>query len=200
VAGRGLVQSWEGPVREISPADVVTIVAGEKHWHGAAPTQRHDSHRHSGTTGGQDGRVDGEGERRTLFLRVGGDRLTSASNPSAREALVAKLKRSNEVMITVEGRSSGKKISTPVWFVMDKEDQVMLVPMKGSSTNWFKNLEKHPQIELSEGGKAISSPATICREKNQVERILDEFRSKYRSMWSESYYAKRDVYVEVRVQ
>ncbi|HUI00723.1 MAG TPA: cupin domain-containing protein [Nitrososphaerales archaeon] len=35
VAGRGLVQSWEGPVREISPGDVVTIMAGEKHWHGA---------------------------------------------------------------------------------------------------------------------------------------------------------------------
>jgi quercetin dioxygenase-like cupin family protein len=37
VAGRGLVQSWEGPVREISPGDVVTIMAGEKHWHGATP-------------------------------------------------------------------------------------------------------------------------------------------------------------------
>jgi quercetin dioxygenase-like cupin family protein len=37
VAGRGLVQSWQGPVREISPGDVVTITPGEKHWHGASP-------------------------------------------------------------------------------------------------------------------------------------------------------------------
>lgn len=36
-AGRGLVQSWEGPVEEIQPGDVVTSRPGEKHWHGAAP-------------------------------------------------------------------------------------------------------------------------------------------------------------------
>jgi len=34
-AGSGLVQSWEGPVREIWPGDIVWIPPGEKHWHGA---------------------------------------------------------------------------------------------------------------------------------------------------------------------
>jgi len=37
-AGSGLVQSWEGPVREIWPGDVVWIPPGEKHWHGAKAT------------------------------------------------------------------------------------------------------------------------------------------------------------------
>jgi len=37
-AGCGLVQSWGDPVREIWPGDVVTILPGEKHWHGAAAT------------------------------------------------------------------------------------------------------------------------------------------------------------------
>jgi len=37
-AGTGLVQSWEGPVREIWPGDVVWIPPGEKHWHGAKAT------------------------------------------------------------------------------------------------------------------------------------------------------------------
>ncbi len=36
-AGRGFVQSWEGPVEEIHPGDVVSCPPGEKHWHGAAP-------------------------------------------------------------------------------------------------------------------------------------------------------------------
>ncbi len=36
-AGRGLAQSWEGPVEEIHPGDVVSSRPGEKHWHGAAP-------------------------------------------------------------------------------------------------------------------------------------------------------------------
>lgn len=38
VAGFGRVQSWEGPVEEIRPGDVVWVPAGEKHWHGAEPT------------------------------------------------------------------------------------------------------------------------------------------------------------------
>ncbi len=37
VAGRGLVQSWGGPVAEIRSGDVVSAPAGEKHWHGAMP-------------------------------------------------------------------------------------------------------------------------------------------------------------------
>jgi len=37
-AGRGFVQSWGGPVEEIHPWDVVSVPAGEKHWHGATPT------------------------------------------------------------------------------------------------------------------------------------------------------------------
>jgi quercetin dioxygenase-like cupin family protein len=35
-AGRGHVQLWGGPIREIKPGDVVWIAPGEKHWHGAA--------------------------------------------------------------------------------------------------------------------------------------------------------------------
>lgn len=37
-AGCGRVQSWDGPIEEIRPGDVVWIAPGEKHWHGAAPT------------------------------------------------------------------------------------------------------------------------------------------------------------------
>jgi quercetin dioxygenase-like cupin family protein len=32
------VQSWGQPIREIRPGDVVWIEPGEKHWHGASPT------------------------------------------------------------------------------------------------------------------------------------------------------------------
>jgi len=37
-AGRGLVQSWGGPVVKILPGDVVWCPPGEKHWHGATAT------------------------------------------------------------------------------------------------------------------------------------------------------------------
>ena len=38
IAGCGRVQHWGGSVEEIRPDDVVSILPGEKHWHGASPT------------------------------------------------------------------------------------------------------------------------------------------------------------------
>jgi quercetin dioxygenase-like cupin family protein len=35
--GRGFVQAWGGPIREIKAGDVIWTPPGEKHWHGAAP-------------------------------------------------------------------------------------------------------------------------------------------------------------------
>jgi quercetin dioxygenase-like cupin family protein len=37
-AGCGRTQREGGPIEEIRPGDVVVFAAGEKHWHGAAPT------------------------------------------------------------------------------------------------------------------------------------------------------------------
>jgi quercetin dioxygenase-like cupin family protein len=36
-AGRGFVQAWGGPIREIKPGDVIWTPPGQKHWHGASP-------------------------------------------------------------------------------------------------------------------------------------------------------------------
>jgi quercetin dioxygenase-like cupin family protein len=37
-SGCGRAQCWDGPIEEIRPGDIVWFPAGEKHWHGAAPT------------------------------------------------------------------------------------------------------------------------------------------------------------------
>lgn len=37
-SGRGWAQTWNGPVEELNPGDVVWFAPGEKHWHGATPT------------------------------------------------------------------------------------------------------------------------------------------------------------------
>jgi quercetin dioxygenase-like cupin family protein len=39
VSGTGRAQVWGGPVRELKTGDTVWIPPGEKHWHGATPTQ-----------------------------------------------------------------------------------------------------------------------------------------------------------------
>ena len=47
-AGCGWVQREGGPIEEIRPGDVVWFPPGEKHWHGATPTDGHDPHRDPG--------------------------------------------------------------------------------------------------------------------------------------------------------
>jgi quercetin dioxygenase-like cupin family protein len=37
--GHGRVQRWGGPIEEIGAGDIVWFPAGEKHWHGASPTE-----------------------------------------------------------------------------------------------------------------------------------------------------------------
>src|SRR5207248_9247068 len=37
-AGCGRAQRWGGPIEQIRPGDVIWILPGEKHWHGAAAT------------------------------------------------------------------------------------------------------------------------------------------------------------------
>jgi quercetin dioxygenase-like cupin family protein len=38
ISGSGLAQTWGGPIREIRAGDTVWIPPGEKHWHGASPS------------------------------------------------------------------------------------------------------------------------------------------------------------------
>ena len=109
------------------------------------------------------------------------------------------MKHSDEVTITVTGRRTKRKFSTPVWFVLDRE-KVILVPMKGSDNEWYKDLAEWPQIELGVDDITIPFKATLIRGPTRVEKVLDGFRTKYKSMWSESYYTKRDAYVEVPVR
>jgi quercetin dioxygenase-like cupin family protein len=39
LSGVGRAQTWGGPVRVLRPGDTVWIPPGEKHWHGASPTE-----------------------------------------------------------------------------------------------------------------------------------------------------------------
>ena len=115
---------------------------------------------------------------------------------SKHEAFLEKLRHSNEVTITVKRRTSGKDFSAPVWFNVEGQ-KVVLVPMKGSKSGWFKDLQREPQITLSVGGDRVSAGARPTRGSKEVERILAGFRSKYESVWSDSYYTNRDVFVEI---
>jgi deazaflavin-dependent oxidoreductase (nitroreductase family) len=107
----------------------------------------------------------------------------------------AALQGSNEIDITVTGRSSGRSLTYPVWFALDG-DKLYLIPVKGSDTEWYKNLRKALTIRLEARGKTLTASARFLTDEAQLDTILEKFREKYgRNV--KSYYSKYDVAVEV---
>jgi deazaflavin-dependent oxidoreductase (nitroreductase family) len=108
------------------------------------------------------------------------------------------LQGSNEIEITVTGRTSGRSLTYPVWFALDG-DKLYLIPVKGSDTNWYKNLRKTPTIRLEARGKTFTASARLLTDEAQIGKVLEKFRDKYgRNV--KSYYPKLDVAVEVPLE
>ncbi|HLH32590.1 MAG TPA: nitroreductase/quinone reductase family protein [Terriglobia bacterium] len=106
------------------------------------------------------------------------------------------LKNTDEVEITVTGRTSGRKISTPVWFVSEAET-LYLLPVKGSDSAWFKNILKTPTMRLSADGKEWTAEVKPVTDKAAVQSIVEKFRKKYGADQVKKYYSKFDVAVDV---
>jgi deazaflavin-dependent oxidoreductase (nitroreductase family) len=108
----------------------------------------------------------------------------------------AGLQNVREIEITVTGRTSGRSLSYPVWFALDG-DRLYLIPVKGSDTEWYKNVRKTPTIRLTaRGGKTLTANPRFLTDQAQLDKILEKFREKYgRNV--KSYYPKYDVAVEV---
>ena len=107
------------------------------------------------------------------------------------------LKNTNEIEITVTGRKSGRRISNPVWFVQESEE-LYLLPVKGSNSDWYKNILKTPTMHLNAGGKEWSAEVKPITDKVKVRDIVEKFRDKYGADQVKKYYSKFDVSVDVR--
>jgi len=108
------------------------------------------------------------------------------------------LQGANEIQITVTGRTSGRSLSYPVWFALEGE-KLSLLPVKGSDTDWYKNLRKAPTIRLEARGKTFTASVRFLTDEAQLGKVLEKFRDKYgRNV--KSYYPKLDVVVEVSLQ
>ena len=114
--------------------------------------------------------------------------------PTRNDALTARLARSREINISVIGRKSGRTISNPVWFVLD-EDNLYLLPIQGSDTQWYKNVLKNPSIQIEAGGAKFESKATPVTDAKRVSSVADKFRAKYGASDVRKYYSKFDAAV-----
>src|SRR6266496_16193 len=102
------------------------------------------------------------------------------------------LEGTDEIQLTVTGRTSGREISNPVWFVRDGE-KLYLLPVRGSDADWYKNLLKAPNIRIAADATEASLQATPVTDPARVADVVDKFRARYGVEQVERYYSKLDV-------
>lgn len=134
--------------------------------------------------------------RASSSWKVPEKRVESMENFMANEEFKRALVRSREMGLTVTGRKSGREISVPVWFVTEGES-VYLLPLTGSSTEWYKNVLKTPRVRLSVGGAQATANVVPITDESRVDEIVEKFRAKYGARDVEAYYPKHDVAVEI---
>ncbi|MDZ4766796.1 MAG: nitroreductase family deazaflavin-dependent oxidoreductase [Chloroflexota bacterium] len=82
---------------------------------------------------------------------------------------------SNALMvITHTGRKSGKAYSIPIGYVRDG-DTILAVTLGGRS-QWYQNVQQHPEAMLTIKGKPIRARAVLVNDVDEVARVLDIYK------------------------
>src|ERR671920_2330068 len=91
-----------------------------------------------------------------------------------------RLERASDIRLSVKGRKSGRDIPRPVWFVHEG-GTVYLLPVRGSDTNWYKNLlvDSTLKISVNGGGGGEETPVRgkPITDSNKVDDIVRKFKS-----------------------
>jgi deazaflavin-dependent oxidoreductase (nitroreductase family) len=114
----------------------------------------------------------------------------------ARADFETALNNTNEIQLGTTGRVSGQETSRPVWFVQH-DDKLYLLPITGSSSQWYKNVVKTPRLHLTARGTDYRATAHPITDPDQVHHVVDDFRGKYGARDVAEYYPNPDVAVEV---
>ena len=102
----------------------------------------------------------------------------------------------DEIKLSVKGRKSGKALPRPVWFVHES-NTLYLLPVQGSDTNWYKNLQANSSLKISADGIETPARGKLVQDGNRVNEIVGKFKSKYGEGDVKKYYTKFDVAVEM---
>ena len=113
-------------------------------------------------------------------------------------ALKKSLSRASEINLSVTGRKSGHTISVPVWFVFDAP-KLYLLPVRGSDTQWYKNVLSRPAIRIEAGGAHSDLNVVTVTDPAEVSSVVKKFRDKYGVADVKKYYSKLDVAVVAEI-
>jgi deazaflavin-dependent oxidoreductase (nitroreductase family) len=119
--------------------------------------------------------------------------------PARKDSLKDRLARYRQITISVTGRKSGRTISNPVWFVLEA-DKLYLLPVKGSDTQWYKNVLKNPKIRIGARGEEAEVKVVVITDAAQVSAVVEKFREKYGAGDVKKYYSKFDVAIRTQMR
>jgi deazaflavin-dependent oxidoreductase (nitroreductase family) len=108
------------------------------------------------------------------------------------EAFDEALDQTEEIEITSIGRRTGGPITFPVWFVR-RGDSLLLLPLRGSDTGWYKNLQQDPTLRVLVGADEHTATATLITDPESVNDVVEAFRDRYGADDVKAYYPKTDV-------
>jgi hypothetical protein len=117
--------------------------------------------------------------------------------PISKDSLKDRLARYRQITISVIGRKSGRKISIPVWFVLEGSNTLYLLPVQGSDSQWYKNVLQNAKIWISARGKQGAFRAKPITDPKLVKHVVEAFRAKYGPEDVKKYYSKFDVAVRI---
>jgi deazaflavin-dependent oxidoreductase (nitroreductase family) len=106
------------------------------------------------------------------------------------------LKKRRQISITVIGRRTGRQITIPVWFVLD-QNALWLLPVYGSNTQWYQNLDKNRAITIQAGNEKRELRARLLKNADAVHKVVGQFRDKYTTAEIKRWYKGLDVAVRI---
>jgi deazaflavin-dependent oxidoreductase (nitroreductase family) len=110
--------------------------------------------------------------------------------------LTAALEQTNEVDLTVTGRKSGQESTRPIWFV-EEGGRLLLLPVTGSDSNWYRNIVETPEVKLTADGAELAATAKPIEDPAGVADVVEKFGEKYGGDRVREYYPRTDAAVEV---
>ncbi len=116
----------------------------------------------------------------------------------ARTDFRSALERTDEIELGTLGRVSGKQTSRPVWFVQ-RGDALFLLPIKGSDSQWYRNVVADPGLHLKANGAQFDTRGEPITDPARVRTVVDDFRAKYGADQVAQHYLKTDVAVQARL-
>ena len=114
----------------------------------------------------------------------------------AGEDLKNALQGAREVELTVTGLRSGSESTRPIWFVIEG-DKLLLLPVGGTNSGWYRNIQKTPAVGLRADGAEYHSDAEPTEDAGVVDHVAEVFGEKYGADKVKEYYPNLNAAVEV---